>query len=158
RPIDRGHRGRHPPAAHDSHWGHLVSPNRPVALVEDDTLLDEVLKLAAATGCDVERVPDPAAARQRWGTAPLVILDAAPTRACAGFGPPRRGWVSALCSGYPPTDVWGDAVALGAERVVWPPDGESCLAGALADAAEAPADAVGRVLAVVGGRGGAGAS
>lgn len=138
--------------------GDKVSPNRPVALVEDDALLDEVLKLAAATGCEVERVPDPAAARQRWGSAPLVILDPRAVRDCVAIGLPRRDAVLVLCDGDPPKEIWQRAMALGAERVVWLPDGESWLAGALADAVEAPADCSGKVVAVVGGRGGAGAS
>lgn len=135
-----------------------MSPNRPVALVEDEALLDEVLKLAAAAGCDIECVPDPAAARPRWGSAPLVILDSAATRDCVDIGLPRRGSVFLVCVGKPPPEVWERAVSIGAERVVWLPDGESILVGALADAAEAPAGNSGKVLAVIGGRGGAGAS
>ena len=135
-----------------------MSPNRPVALVEDDELLDEVLKLAAAAGCTVERVADPAGLRQRWSSAPLIILDPAATRDCVDIGLPRRGSVYVVCAGPPPPDVWERAVSLGAERVIWLPEGETWLAGALADAAEAPAGTRGKVLAVVGGRGGAGAS
>jgi secretion/DNA translocation related CpaE-like protein len=48
-------------------------------------------------------------------------------------------------------------VAVGAEHVIALPEGESWLVAALADAAEGPVRS-GRVLAVVGGRGGAGAS
>jgi secretion/DNA translocation related CpaE-like protein len=135
-----------------------VSPNRPVALVESDALLDEVLKLAAAAGCTLERVPDPGAVRQRWGTAPLIILDPSAVRDCVDIGLPRRGSVFVVCAGSPPPEVWERAVSLGAERVIWLPEGESWLVGALADAAEAPAGTKGKVLAVVGGRGGAGAS
>jgi secretion/DNA translocation related CpaE-like protein len=127
-------------------------------LVEDEALLDEVLKLAAAAGCDIERVPDPAAARPRWGSAPLVILDSAATRDCVDIGLPRRGSVFVVCAGQPPPEVWQCAVSVGAERVIWLPEGESWLVGALSDAAEAPAGTTGKVLAVIGGRGGAGAS
>src|SRR5205814_44230 len=49
------------------------------------------------------------------------------------------------------------AGAVGAQHVAVLPDAEAWLVGALADAVESPADG-GRVLAVVGGRGGAGAS
>jgi secretion/DNA translocation related CpaE-like protein len=135
-----------------------VSSNRPVAFVEDDSLLDEVLKLAAAAGCSVERVPDSAAARARWASAPMVILDPAAMRDCVDSGLSRRGSIFVVCAGEPPHEVWVTAVALGVERVIWLPEGESWLVGALADAAEAPAGTKGKVLAVVGGRGGAGSS
>jgi secretion/DNA translocation related CpaE-like protein len=135
-----------------------MDANRAVALVGQDGLLDDVLRLAAATGCDVERVPDVAAVRALWGSAPLVILDGSGARACRAEGMARRGSVVVVCAEPPPTQVWQDAVELGARRVVQLPDGESWLAGVLADVAEAPAGRTGRVLAVVGGRGGAGAS
>jgi secretion/DNA translocation related CpaE-like protein len=57
--------------------------------------------------------------------------------------------------GHP--EAWRCAVAVGAQHVAVLPDAESWLVGALADAVESPADP-GRVLAVLGGRGGAGAS
>ena len=54
------------PQRHDQLKGGVVDPNRPMAFVEDEDLLDDVLKLAAAAGCDLECVPDTAAARLRW--------------------------------------------------------------------------------------------
>jgi secretion/DNA translocation related CpaE-like protein len=53
--------------------------------------------------------------------------------------------------------VWRRAVDVGAERVVFLPDAEPWLVQALADAAEA-GDRAGLVVAVLGGRGGAGAT
>jgi secretion/DNA translocation related CpaE-like protein len=135
-----------------------MNTNRPVALVEDEDLLDDVLKLAAAAGCPLERLPDAAAARQCWNTAPLVLLDPAGVRACIGLCVARRGSVVVVCSESPPEDVWKDALSLGAHRVVALPSGEDWLVSLLADAAEEPAGSSGRVLSVLGGRGGAGAS
>ncbi|MFL6141865.1 MAG: septum site-determining protein Ssd [Labedaea sp.] len=129
-----------------------------MALVEDDALLDDVLKLAAAAGCAVERVPDAAAARARWNDAPLVVLDRNGVRACRQLGLGRRGSVVAVCAEPPPTELWQDAVLLGAERVIELPEGEAWLVGVLADVAEGTAGDRGRVLAVLGARGGAGAS
>jgi secretion/DNA translocation related CpaE-like protein len=134
-----------------------MDTNRPVALV-DDELLDDVLKLAAAAGCEVERMADARAVRPRWGSAPLVILDANALAACIDQGFARRAGVLVVCGEHPPDQVWPNAVALGAERVITLPDGEQWLIGALADVMEAPAGDTGRVLAVLGGRGGAGAS
>jgi secretion/DNA translocation related CpaE-like protein len=131
---------------------------RAVALVGDGGLLDEVLTFAAAAGCEVERVPDIAALRARWGTAPLVIVDVEGARQCRDAALGRRELVVLICAEPPPEEAWQLAVECGAERVVRLPGGEGWLVGALADVAEAPAGARGRVLAVMGGRGGAGAS
>ncbi|HEU5474320.1 MAG TPA: septum site-determining protein Ssd [Actinophytocola sp.] len=134
-----------------------MDTNRPVVLV-DDELLDDILKLAAAAGCAVERIPDAAAVRPHWTAAPLVILDARGIRDCRDLGLPRRDSVVVVCAEPPPTELLRDALALGAMKVVELPDEESWLVGVLADVAEAPAGSTGRVLAVLGGRGGAGAS
>jgi secretion/DNA translocation related CpaE-like protein len=135
-----------------------VNANQPVALIDDGELLDEVLKLAAATGADVERVPDAAALRQRWGSAPLVILDCAAARETQSLRLVKRPGVLVVCTTKPTVDFWERAVLLGTEQVIELPGGESTLIAALADVVEAPASAMGKVLAVVGGRGGAGAS
>ena len=129
-----------------------------MALIEDDALLDEVLRLAAAAGCEVERVPDLAALRPRWARAPLVLLDDTGLEHCAPAALPRRGGVMVVSAGAPPPDLWQRCVAVGVERVAELPGGEALLASALADVPDTPADSVGRVLGVVGGRGGAGAS
>jgi secretion/DNA translocation related CpaE-like protein len=136
----------------------MVDPNRPVAFVEDEDLLDDVLKLAAAAGCDLECVPDAAAARLRWSTAPLVLLDAVGAEHCDRAGLPRRDAVVLLCAEPAPKSLWECAVEIGAERVIELPGAESWLVSALADATEGPAPTTGRAVAVVGGRGGAGAS
>jgi secretion/DNA translocation related CpaE-like protein len=133
------------------------SAKRPVVLVDEEPLLDDLLRLAAAAGCELERVADAEAARARWSTAPLLVLDARAAARCADLGLPRRPGVVVVTYGPPPDVVWPVALAVGAQRVVGVPDGEQWLVDALADAVEG-ASAPGRVLAVVGGRGGAGAS
>jgi secretion/DNA translocation related CpaE-like protein len=130
---------------------------RALALIADDELLDDVLRLAAAAGCELERVSDPSAARPRWSAAPLVLLDAPGGAACARAGLARRPKVVVVSRGDPPDGLWRQAVAVGAEQVVALPEGEAWLVAALADAAEGVSQR-GLVLAVVGGRGGAGAS
>lgn len=131
--------------------------SRAVVLVDDEQLQDDLLRLAAAAGCELECVPDVAAARLAWARAPLVLLDAAAARTCALTGLPRRSKVVVVSNGEPAGEQWQHAVEVGAEHVIALPDGESWLVAALADAAEGPGRS-GRVLAVVGGRGGAGAS
>lgn len=119
-------------------------------------MLDEVLRLAAAVGCATERVPDLLAARSRWAEAPLVILD---EEAARGECPlPRRPGILLVCKGSPAPEAWRHAFAAGVERVMSLPDEEGALIAALADVAEGPSAPGGRVVAVLGGRGGAGAS
>ncbi|HEV7906557.1 MAG TPA: septum site-determining protein Ssd [Pseudonocardiaceae bacterium] len=134
------------------------TPHRPVALVTDEALLDELLRLAAAAGCELDRVPDAAAMRGKWTGAPMVLLDQRGARECVHAELTRRSDVLLVCPGPPEPAGWQDAVALGVERVVELPAAESWLIGALADVREEPSAQQGRVLAVLGGRGGAGAS
>jgi len=128
---------------------------RPVMMMVASELADEVVRLAAA-GCEPDRVTDSEGLRQRWTTAPLLLLDVQAAMASANAGLPRRDGV-VIVSPVPDPEVWRCAVAVGAEHVAVLPDAEAWLVAALADAAESPA-APGRVLAVLGGRGGAGAS
>ena len=74
-----------------------------------------------------------------------------------GPGWPGADGVVVLLTGSAPTRVWELALAIGAERVVVLPEDEAWLVSALTEAAEGSSRA-GPVLAVAGGRGGAGAS
>jgi len=132
--------------------------HRVVVMTEDEDLLDDVVRLAAAAGGELERVPDAAAVRRRWQTAGLVLLDEPGARAVGALRLGRRDGVVLLCRGEPPGTVWERAVGVGAEHVVSLPDGEDWLVGALADAEPRREAGSGRVVAFVGGRGGAGAS
>ena len=130
---------------------------RGLVMVSDPELLDTLLRLAAAAGCELHRTVDPAAARRHWPDAPVVLLDGAAARRCAEGGMPRRAGVVLAVRGEPPPDVWRHAVAVGAEHVVSLPEAEQWLVTALAEATEGRRRG-GAVLAVAGGRGGAGAS
>lgn len=133
------------------------SSRRGLVMVSDPDLLDAVLRLAAAAGCELHRAVDAAQARRHWTEAPMVVLDAAAAQRCARAGLPRRPAVVVAVRGEPPPQVWRDAVAIGAEHVIALPEAESWLVAALTEAAEGRHRG-GAVLAVVGGRGGAGAS
>ncbi|MFC5994535.1 septum site-determining protein Ssd [Pseudonocardia hispaniensis] len=128
-----------------------------LVMVEEPELLDAVLRLAAAAGCELHRAIDAADARRHWTDAPLVLLDPPAAQRCARARMPRREAVVVAVYGEPPPAVWEQAVMVGAEHVVSLPDAESWLVSAFAEAAEGMRSA-GPVLAVVGGRGGAGAS
>lgn len=131
---------------------------RAVVLTEDEDLLDEVVRLAAAAGGEIERVPDPSGVRRRWHTASIILLDEPAARAVATLRLGRRDGVMVLCRDDPPGTVWERAVGVGAEHVVSLPEGEEWLVGALSDAGRRRAEGAGRVVSVVGGRGGAGSS
>ncbi|MCE7009302.1 hypothetical protein LWC34_41785 [Kibdelosporangium philippinense] len=135
-----------------------MTENRPLVLVNNETVLEELLRLAAAAGCDLRRVPDALAARPLWSAAPLVLVDPAGAREIQAERLPKRGQVVIVSPDASTIDSLQAAIELGAERVVELPTAESWLADAIADAAEGPGGPPGRVMAVVGGRGGAGAS
>ncbi|MET0233917.1 MAG: septum site-determining protein Ssd [Kibdelosporangium sp.] len=134
-----------------------MSENRPLVLVGDDAVLEELLRMAAAAGCDLRRVPDATAARPLWQSAPLILLDPAGAREIQTARLPKRDRVIVVSPDTTTVEGWQAAIDLGAERVIELPAAGSWLADAFADAAEGTGPP-GRVLAVVGGRGGAGAS
>jgi secretion/DNA translocation related CpaE-like protein len=123
-------------------------------IMKPGVLADEVARLAAAAGCDPYWVTDAETVREQWSCAPLLLLDV--EAATTHVSLPRRAGVVIVSSDGDP-EAWRCAVAVGAQHVAVLPDAETWLVGALADAVESPADP-GRVLAVLGGRGGAGAS
>ncbi|EOD67526.1 septum site-determining protein Ssd [Amycolatopsis vancoresmycina] len=133
-----------------------MTGERPLVVAADETVLDEILRVAAVAGCELDRAPDLTAARGHWARAPLVVLDEETVRLAPVL--PRRGGVVLVCKGSPGTATWEHAFRCGIERVISLPDEETELAGAFADVVETPAEEAGLVLGVVGGRGGAGAS
>ncbi|SED78024.1 helicase/secretion neighborhood CpaE-like protein [Amycolatopsis tolypomycina] len=129
---------------------------RPLVVAADETVLDEILRVAAVAGCELDRAPDLTAASTHWARAPLVLLDEDAARMPPAL--PRRGGIFLVCKGSPGPSTWEHAFRVGVERVISLPDEETELAGAFADVVETPAEQPGLVLGVVGGRGGGGAS
>lgn len=130
---------------------------RPLVVTADPDVLDDLLRLAATAVTEVEVVADAAAARRSWSTARLVLVgpDAAPD--CARLAMPRRPGVVLVGVDLDDAGIWQLAVCVGAEHVVFLPDAERWLGDRLADAAEGGGPA-GALVAVLGGRGGAGAT
>lgn len=129
---------------------------RPLVVSAGGPVLEEIRRHAAAVDCEPVYVPDLDTALPYWQDAPLVLVDDDVVPAAPGM--PRRDDVFLLCGGKPPQSLWRRAFALGAREVVSLPDSEGVLLAVLADLAEAPSTDRGRVVAVIGGRGGAGAS
>lgn len=134
-----------------------AAPRRPLAVTADPLALEELLRLAATADVELQVFPDAGTARAAWLAAPLVVLGADAAVGCARRRLPRRDGVVLLGQDLDDAGIWQLAVEVGAEQVVFLPDAEGWLVERLADAAEAHTDDA-AVLAVVGGRGGAGAT
>lgn len=131
--------------------------NRPLLVATDETVREEVLRLAAAVDCEIEHVPDLAAAGESWASAPVVFVDEG-TLAPGEPDLPVRTRTVLVCDGSPQSPTWERAFTTGIGQVAVLPDDEGELVSALADVVEGPGGDDGRVLAVLGARGGAGSS
>ncbi|MEV6305130.1 septum site-determining protein Ssd [Actinoplanes sp. NPDC051861] len=134
----------------------MPAPRRPLVVTADPDLLDDLLRLAAAGGTEVDVAPDPAAARARYPGAPLVLIGADQVVASLRARLPRRRRVIVVGRAEIADDVWKVSDLIGAEHLVILPAAESWVAEQLAGRPEATVTA--RTVAVIGGRGGAGAS
>lgn len=134
-----------------------VPPRRPLVVTGDDRLLDDLLRLAAAGGVEVDVATDPVAARGRYPSAPLVVVGVDQAGGLIRAKLPRQGDVVLVTrSGQEDPDPWQQAEQLGAGHVAMLPAAETWLverfAACLRQRPPAP------VIGVIGGRGGAGAS
>jgi secretion/DNA translocation related CpaE-like protein len=134
-----------------------AAPNRPLLVTADPDLLDDVLRLGAAAGVDVEVAHDPLGARVGWSTAALVLVGDDVSVAVGRASMRRRSGVVLVGRDLDAGDIWKRAVAVGAEHVALLPEAESWLIARMADSVD-ECSARGLTIAVVGGRGGAGAS
>jgi len=134
----------------------MPQPRLPLVVTADTELLDDILRLAAAGGSDVEVAPDPAGARPRYGGAPLVVVGLDQLQPCVRARLPHRTGVIVAGRGTLPDDTWPLAHHLGPVHVISLPDAETWLVNRFAERPDPGTRA--RVLAVIGGRGGAGAS
>ena len=130
---------------------------RPLLVTSDPAALDDLLRLTALASVEADVAADAGEARRLWDAAPLVVVADDALDALALAAPPRRDGVVVLGRDLDDAGVWHRAVEVGAQRVVFLPEAERWLVDALADAAETRAGQA-AVLAVVGGRGGAGAT
>ncbi|GAB3160381.1 septum formation initiator [Micromonospora sonneratiae] len=137
-----------------------AAPRLPLVLTSDAELLDDLLRLAAAGGAEVEVAPDPPAARSRWAAAPLVMVGTDQAQACLRARLPRRPRVVMVGRSGQGDPGWDLAELLGAEHVAMLPAAQPWLVDRFADSAVGgnPGQGTGHVVAVIGGRGGAGAS
>ncbi|MGN9916050.1 septum site-determining protein Ssd [Micromonospora palomenae] len=128
-------------------------------MTSDGDLLDELLRLAAAGGTEVELAADPAAARARWLPAPLVLVGRDQAQACLRARLPRRPRTVLVGRTGVLDPAWDVAELLGAEHVATLPAAEPWLVDRFTECgSDRPFGGPARTVAVLGGRGGAGAS
>src|SRR5271166_6524620 len=132
-----------------------------LAVLAEPALRDEVERVAAAVGMRVVHAGNTSPiSRKTWSAAAAVVLDEGAAEGCARTGQPRRAHVIVVTGGEPASATWAAAIEVGARHVLRLPTQERDLVRELADAGEFARDdgAHGEVVAVIGGRGGAGAS
>ncbi len=127
----------------------------PLVVTEDEGLAEHLLRLCAAAGTEPRLIRGAPPTRELWEAASLVLVGDDRAAHCSGLG--RRGGVLLLGLDLDDPGVWVRAVQLGAEHVLFLPDAEAWLLDRIADAAEGDGPPA-VTVAVLGGRGGAGAS
>lgn len=129
---------------------------RPLIVTSDDVLLDQLLQLVALAGGEADVVPEcSAATRGQWAAAPVILVGADAAR--GSWRAARRPSVLLVSRDLDDATVWELGVRVGAEGVGVLPDAEAWLTDALADSLEGGGDPA-PCVAVIGGRGGAGAT
>lgn len=129
----------------------------PLLITRDQSLLDELLRLAAAAGVTPDVATDGGTALRGWARAPVVLLGADMAEDLARISPPRRAQVYVLSWSPVPDEMFRVAVEIGAESVTQVGRSEGWLTELLTDLGDTtPAE--GLVVGVLGGSGGAGAT
>ena len=126
-------------------------------VTDDEALLDELLRLAAAAGVTPDVARDGVGGLRGWSAASLVVVGADQARAMARTSPPRREKVHVVAWGQVPDELFRVAVAVGAESVTALPGSESWLVEELTDLGDQRTGR-GLTVGVVGGSGGVGAT
>ncbi|KAA1420302.1 septum site determining protein [Nocardioides humilatus] len=129
----------------------------PLFVTADERLIGDLLALAAAADVTPVMAREPLAALSAWGRAPAVLIGADLADAVAALAPGRRPHVYVLTADRAPDQLFRTALQLGAEQVVEVGTSGAWLVELLADVTE-QCVARGRVIGVVGGSGGAGAT
>ncbi len=132
-----------------------------LALISDPALRDEVDRVAAAVGVQVIHLgPTVPVSRKTWSAAAAVVLDDAGADRCGAALLPRRSAVFLLVSDEPGSAIFQVAITIGAQQILMLPSQAGDLVRGIAAAADTGRSdrRRGEVVAVIAGRGGAGAS
>ncbi|SBS74753.1 conserved hypothetical protein [uncultured Mycobacterium sp.] len=136
-----------------------TNPGVALILVDEPELREQADRVVAAAGLRPLAASAPLT-RKAWSAAVAILLDEETARRCEHDRLPQRDGVILIASTEPEGPTWAAAMAVGARHVCALPAHEGELVRHLADAADAAREGprTGRVIAVTGGRGGAGAS
>lgn len=129
----------------------------PLIVTRDDDLLDELLRLSAASGVTPEVFRDAARALRGWMAAPIVFVGLDLAGEFAQIRPPRRQRVFVIGLGKAPDETFRTALEMGAEDLITLPRSDDWLVEAMTDLQDSSPDS-GVTIGVIGGSGGAGAT
>lgn len=130
---------------------------QPLVVTADEALLAELLPLAAAADVTPTVARDPLTALVTWSRAPAVLVGPDLADLLAEIAPETRPQTYVVTRQPAPHELFRTALRLGAEQVVELPGSSGWLVELLADLTEKNAGR-GRVIGVIGGSGGAGAT
>jgi secretion/DNA translocation related CpaE-like protein len=135
-----------------------AAPEAPdvLAAIADPMLMEHVRHVVAASGRGLVESP-PQRDRRAWRTAGMLLLDEQTARDCADERLARDGATALVCAGPASPAVWQLAVRVKADHVLALPEQERDLVRVVGEAVERRVGA-GRVIAIIGARGGAGVS
>ena len=130
---------------------------QPLIITDDEHVLGDLLRVAAAAGVEVTHAREPESAAVLWRTASMVIIDAVLVRRAVDATLARRPGVVVVAGDEPRAELWELCVRLGVDRTLALATSADVLIELLSDTVLGGAGQ-GRCLAVVGACGGAGAS
>lgn len=137
----------------------MTTPLGVLALITEPALRADIDRVAAAAGIPVVHAAEPSS-RKVWTAAAAVLVDPQAAQRCLELALPRRERVVLVQHAQPAAEHWRAAMSIGAAQLITLPQQDGELVVLLSDAAEATTDGArrGHVVAVIAGRGGAGAS
>jgi secretion/DNA translocation related CpaE-like protein len=135
----------------------MKGPGAPLLVSNDDALLTDLARLAAAASVFPAVARDVAAAIGKWSPASVVVVGADLADALASAGPRRRPRVHVVARGQLDDSVFRSAIGCGADSVFALPEGEARVIEVLTDAGDGALTA-GSTIGVIAGTGGAGAT
>lgn len=134
-----------------------IPASGPLVFATDERLLRAVTRAAAAANVVPVVQQDPRTVLSDFIAAPMVLIGSDSLAELVEQALPRRGQVYVVCDGAPERGLLADALRCGATAVLELPGDEARLVDLLTDTADGPT-ARGRLVGVIGGSGGAGAT